>query len=83
MVVGSNLVAVIAKYKLRVFQRIRKYLNTRKVKVLANAFSDTQFYYAFMIWRFAGKGDVKSSKDILQNTVYCTREIIRRSAPYE
>ena len=76
MVVSSNLVAVIAKYKLRVFQRIRKYLNTRKVKVLANAFSNTQFYYASMIWRFAGKGDIKSSKDILQNAAYCTREII-------
>ena len=52
---GSNLVAVTAKYKLRVSQRIRKYLNTRKVKVLANALSNTQFYYASMIWMFAGK----------------------------
>ena len=36
-------------------QRIRKYLNTRKVKVLANAFSNTQFYCASMIWMFAEK----------------------------
>ena len=43
------------KYKLRVFQRIRKYLNTRKVKVLAIALSNTQFYYASMIWMFAEK----------------------------
>ena len=54
MVLASNLVAVTAKYKLRVFQRIRKYLNPEKVKLLANAFSNTQFYYASMIWMFAG-----------------------------
>ena len=34
---------------------VRKYLNTRKVKVLAVAFSSTQFYYASMIWMFAEK----------------------------
>ena len=51
----SSLVAVTAKYRLHVFQRIRKYVNTRKVKVIANVFSNTQFYHASMIWMFAEK----------------------------
>ena len=71
---GSNLVAVTAKYKLRVFQRLSKYLNTRKVKVLANAFSNTKFYYASMIWMFVGKRWYQKFKRyITEHCILCTR----------
>ena len=44
-----------AKYKLRALQRIRNYLITEKVRLLATAFVNSQFYYAPLIWMFAGK----------------------------
>ena len=44
-----------AKYKLHALQRIRKYLSTDKAKTLCNAFINSQFYYAPLIWMFAGK----------------------------
>ena len=36
-------------------QRIRKYLSTDKAKTLCNAFINSKFYYAPLIWMFAGK----------------------------
>ena len=44
-----------AKYKLHALQRIRKYLSTDKAKTLCNAFISSQFYYAPLLWMFAGK----------------------------
>ena len=44
-----------AKYKLRALQRIRDYLRTEKARLLATAFINSQFYYAPLIWMFAGK----------------------------
>ena len=44
-----------AKYKLRALQRIRNYLSTGKAGLLATAFINRQFYYAPLIWMFAGK----------------------------
>ena len=44
-----------AKYKLHALQCIRKYLSTDKAKTLCNAFINSQFYYAPLIWVFAGK----------------------------
>ena len=44
-----------ASYKLHVLQRIRRYLSVDKTKLLANAFIDSQFNYAPLIWMFAGK----------------------------
>ena len=44
-----------AKYKLRALQRIRNYLSTEKARLLATAFINSQFYYAPLIWMFAGK----------------------------
>ena len=44
-----------AKYKLHALQYIRKYLSTDKAKTLCNAFINSQFYYAPLIWVFAGK----------------------------
>ena len=44
-----------ASYKLHVLQRIRRYLSVNKARLLANAFIDSQFNYALLIWMFAGK----------------------------
>ena len=44
-----------ASYKLHALQRIRRYLSVDKAKLLANAFIDSQFNYAPLIWMFAGK----------------------------
>ena len=42
-------------YKLHALQRIRRYLSVDKARLLTNAFIDTQFNYAPLIWMFAGK----------------------------
>ena len=44
-----------ASYKLHALQRIRRYLSVDKARLLANAFIDSQFNYAPLIWMFAGK----------------------------
>ena len=44
-----------ASYKLHALKRIRRYLSVDKAKLLANAFIDSQFNYAPLIWMFAGK----------------------------
>ena len=43
------------QYKLRALQRIRKYFTREKAKILGNAFIDSQFLYAPLIWMFRGK----------------------------
>ena len=43
--------------KLHALRRIRKYLTTVKVKLLYNAFINSQFNYAFIIWMFCHKQD--------------------------
>ena len=48
-----------ASYKLHALQRIRKYLSVDKARILANAFIDSQFNYAPLIWMFAGKTLIK------------------------
>ena len=55
-----------AKYKLRALQRIRNYLSTEKAGLLATDYINSQFYYAPLIWVFAGKTLIsKSTKDSL------------------
>ena len=44
-----------ASYKLYVLRRIRGYLRIEKARILANAFIDSQFNYALLIWMFPGK----------------------------
>ena len=39
-----------AQYKLHALRRIRKYLSLEKAKMLGNAFIDSQFNYASLIW---------------------------------
>ena len=42
-------------YQLHALQRIRRYLSVGKARLLANAFIDSQFIYAPLIWMSAGK----------------------------
>ena len=45
-----------AQYKLHALRRIRKYLTLDKAKLLGNAFIDSQFNYAPLIWMLCHKG---------------------------
>ena len=44
-----------ASYKLHALRRVRGYLTVEKARILADAFIDSQFNYAPLIWMFAGK----------------------------
>ena len=44
-----------ASYKLYALRRIRGYLTVKKARIIANAFIDSQFNYAPLIWMFTGK----------------------------
>ena len=43
------------QYKLHALRRIKKFLTIKKAKILGNAFIDTQFNYAPLIWMFCRK----------------------------
>ena len=47
-----------AAYKLHALRTIRKYLTVKKAKLLANAFTNSQFTYAPLMWMFAGKPSI-------------------------
>ena len=47
-----------APYKLHALRRIRKYLTVEKAKLLANAFFNSQFTSATLIWMFTGKSSI-------------------------
>ena len=59
-----------ANYKLHALQRIRKYLSLEKAKLLCNAFINSQFNYALLVWMFCTqkKTIFKDSKDSPQST---------------
>ena len=42
-------------FKLHALRRIRKFLTIEKARILANAFINSQFNYAPLIWIFASK----------------------------
>ena len=44
-----------ASFKPHSLRRIRKYLGNEKARILANAFIESQFNYAPLIWMFASK----------------------------
>ena len=48
----------VAQYKLHALRRIRKYLSLEKAKMLGNAFVDSQFNYAPLLWMFCRNLDV-------------------------
>ena len=43
------------QYKIHALRRIRKFLTIEKAKILANAFIDSQFNYAPLIWMICRK----------------------------
>ena len=47
-----------ASYKLHALRRIRNFLTVEKAKMLANAFINSQFNYAPLIWMFSGKTSI-------------------------
>ena len=51
-------------YKLHALRKIRKYLTPDKAKVLYNAFINSQFSYASIIWMFCRKTDYLKMKKI-------------------
>ena len=69
----------VAKYNLRAFQRIRKYLNIEKAEVLVNAFSNSQFYYVSMIWMFAGETLISKFQKIFYRTLHIVHETFEKS----
>ena len=54
-----------AQYKLHTLRRIRKYLTLDKAKILGNAFIDSQFNYAPLIWMFCHKSTYLKMQKIL------------------
>ena len=65
-----------ASYKLHALRRIRGYLTVEKARILANAFIDSQFNYAPLIWMFARKTLIKSVKFIIGHFRWFTIIII-------
>ena len=51
----KNILNISAQYKLDALRRIRNYLTVDKAKLLVNAFIDSHFNYAPLIWMFRHK----------------------------
>ena len=75
-----------ANYKLHALRRIRKYLTVEKTKLLYNAFINSQFNYASVIWMFCRKKDyLKIEKiqykalKIIYNSSESYEELLARS----
>ena len=58
-----------AQYKLHALRRIRKYLSLEKAKILGNAFIDSQFNYAPLIWMFCRKELIFKMQKIYHKTL--------------
>ena len=58
-----------AQYKLHALQRIRKFLTIEKAKILGNAFIDSQFNYAPLIWMFCRKTLYSKIEKIIHRTL--------------
>ena len=54
-----------ASFKLHALRRIRKFLTVEKARILANAFINSQFNYAPLIWMFASKTAINKILKIL------------------
>ena len=58
-----------ANYKLRALRKISEYLTLKKAKLLYNAFINSQFNYATVIWMLCRKKDylkIKKKKKIIK-----------------
>ena len=58
-----------ASYKLHALRRIRNFLTVEKAKMLANAFINSQFNYAPLVWMFAGKTSINKICKIHHRTL--------------
>ena len=58
-----------ASYELHAPRRIRKFLRVEKTKMLANAFINSQFNYAPLVWMFAGKTSINKICKIHHRTL--------------
>ena len=68
-----------ASYKLHALQRIWRYLSVDKAKLLANAFIDSQFDYAPLIWTFVGKTIIKKICKIHHGTLQLVYDYFNKS----
>ena len=64
-----------AQYKLHALRRIRKFLTIEKAKILGNAFIDSQFNYAPLIWMFCRKTLYSKIKKIHYRTLKVVYDI--------
>ena len=74
-----DMLCSIANYKLHALRRIRKYLTLEKTKLLYNAFINSQFNYASMIWMFCRKKDYLK----IEKIQYKALKIIYSGESYE
>ena len=68
-----------ASYKLHSLRRIRKYLTAEKLKLLANAFINSQFNYAPLIWMFANKSSIDKILKIHKRTLQIVYDVYDES----
>ena len=68
-----------ASYKLHSLRRIRKYLTVEKAKLLANAFINSQFNYAPLIWMFANKSSIDKTLKIYKRTLQIVYDVYDES----
>ena len=68
-----------ASYKLHSLRRIRKYLTVEKAKLLANAFINSQFNYAPLIWMFANKCSIDKILKIHKRTLQIVYDVYDES----
>ena len=59
-----------ASFKLYALRRIRKFLTVEKVRILANAFINSQFNHAPLIWTFASKTAINKILKIYFRTLH-------------
>ena len=68
-----------SSFKLHILRRVRKYLTVEKVKLLANAFTSSQFNYAPLIWMFANKTSIDKILKIRKTTLQIVYDVYDES----
>ena len=58
-----------AQYQLHALRRIRKFLTVEKAKILGNAFIDSEFNYAPLVWMFCRKTWYSKTEKIHHRTL--------------
>ena len=64
--------------QLDTLRRIRKHLTAEKAKLLANAFTNSQFNYSPLIWMFANKSSIDKILKIHQRTLGKTKNYLMK-----